>query len=112
VRRAFRIAVGYSPPVLEPARINEIVDQVATAHLTRENVDRVMSEPAIDSRGEEAVRITIVIKPGAVDRLKGDPVLDTLLQIQQRLRAAGEERFPIVGYATSDELDHSGDPES
>jgi hypothetical protein len=39
----------------------------------------------------------------------GRPILDTLVQIQDRLREAGEERFPIVEYATEEELAESGD---
>jgi len=56
------------------------------------------------------LRITIVIPQGAAARLKGDAVLDTLVDIQNRLRNAGEERFPIVEYATEEEL-ASGDTE-
>jgi hypothetical protein len=90
------------------AKIDQIVAEVATATLARENVDRVMSEAAIDSQGEEALRITIVIKEGAVERLKGDPVLDTLVQIHDRLLDGGEERAPLVEYATQAELDAVG----
>lgn len=91
--------------MLEPGRINEIVSEIATATLSRTNVERVMSTPTVDSRGEDALRITIVIKPEALQLLKGNPVLDILLQIQQRLQGAGEERFPIVEYSTPEELD-------
>ena len=55
------------------------------------------------------MRITIVIRPGAAAKIKGDAALDTLVQIQDRLRAAGEERFPIVEYATKEELEEGGD---
>ena len=51
---------------------------------------------------------TIVIKPGSASRIKGDATLDTLVGIQDRLRAEGEERFPIVEYATKKELNASG----
>jgi hypothetical protein len=62
-----------------------------------------------DSQGHDALRVTIVIRPGAADKLKGDSVLDTLVEIQDRLREAGEERFAIVEYATQDELETGGD---
>jgi hypothetical protein len=55
------------------------------------------------------LRITIVIKPGSAAKLGGDAVLDTLVQIQEELREAGEERFPIVKYVTEEELQDSGD---
>jgi len=68
-----------------------------------------MSQPTVDSEGRDALRITIVIESGAAARIKGDAALDTLVQIQDRLREAGEERFPIVEYATKEELEESGD---
>jgi hypothetical protein len=76
------------------------------------NVDHVESEPTIDSEGQEALRITIVIPKGAVGRLSGDAALDTLVNIQQGLRKAAEERFPIVEYATQEELDALDDAQS
>lgn len=95
--------------MIERNKIIQIARDVATANLTSAAVRDVISEPAIDSEGREALRITIVIKPGAPARLKGDAVLDTLVQIQNRLRDAGEERFPIIEYATEEELQESGD---
>ena len=98
--------------MLPQAKIDEIVAEVATAYLTREIVERVMSEPTIDSEGEEAVRITIVIKPDGMEKLKGDPVLDTLVGIHNKLGEAGEGRYPLVRYATQAELDVGDSPES
>jgi hypothetical protein len=98
--------------MLPQTKINEIVAEVATATFTRENFEKVLSEPTVDSQGDEALRITVVIKPEAVEKLKGDPVLDFLLGIHHRLQEAGEERFPIVEYATPEELDELVDPES
>lgn len=97
--------------MLPQAKIDEIVAEVATAYLTRETVERVMSEPTVDSQGEEALRITIVIRSDAVEKLKDDPVLDTLLEINDRLQEAGEQRFPLIRYATQAELDDVDDPE-
>ena len=95
--------------MLDPVKISKIVEKVATSNLTPEIVEGVLAEPAIDSEGQEALRITIVIKPGAAVRLNGDAVLDTLVQIQDRLREAGELRFGIVEYATKAELEASDD---
>jgi hypothetical protein len=90
-------------------QILRIAGKVAKANLTHSNFSSLVAEPRIDSEGREALRITIVIKPGAVARISGDAALDTLVQIQDRLREAGEERFPIVEYATEEELEESGD---
>src|ERR1700682_4582304 len=95
--------------MLAKNRIIEIANNVATANLTSSSVSNIVSDSAIDSEGREALRITIVIKPGAATRIRGDAALDILVQIQDQLREAGEERFPIVEYATQEELEESGD---
>lgn len=95
--------------MLKHPQIAKIASAVAKTTLKPKNVIRVMSEPMVDSEGEDALRITIVIQPDAVDRITGDALLDTLVRIQDQLREAGEERFPIVEYATEEELAHVDD---
>jgi hypothetical protein len=123
-KRAFNCASGHSTPkllslllrpfqaigytMLDEKRIREIVQEVANANLTSANITSVSSSAAVDSEGHDALRITIVIKPGSASKIKGDATLDTLVGIQDRLRAEGEERFPIVEYATKKELSASG----
>jgi hypothetical protein len=65
----------------------------------------------VDSEGRDALKITIVLMPGSTASIesKAEAVLDTLVQIKNRLQEEGEERFPIVEYATQEELDESGD---
>ena len=87
----------------------EIAGKVARSNLRSTSVADVLAEPAIDSEGHEALRITIVVESSATARIKGDAVLNTLVQIQDRLQQAGEDRFPIVEYATKDELENGGD---
>jgi hypothetical protein len=89
-------------------RIRQIVRQAATANLGSANFTSVINSTATDSTGHEALRITIVIKPGAETKIKGDAALDTVVQIQDRLRKAGEERFPLVEFATTEELRERG----
>jgi hypothetical protein len=95
--------------MISPEQIQEIVAKVAVANLGRASIEGVMSEPTADSRGDEALRITIVLAPGVVERISGDTVLDTLVQIQRRLGEAGENRLAMVGYATRAELEEVGD---
>ena len=98
--------------MLATDQISQIVSEVARANTTPTSVRSVRTEPATDSGGEAALRITIVVTPEAVTLLESGPVLDTLVQVQDRLREAGEERFPIVEYATEEELENIGDSES
>jgi 2-methylisocitrate lyase-like PEP mutase family enzyme len=95
--------------MLDEKRIRQIAQEVATANLSSANFTSIGSSTAVDSEGHEALRITIVIKPGAASKIDGDAALDTLVQIQDRLRKEGEERFPIVEYATAEELSESSD---
>lgn len=89
-------------------RIRQIVRQAATANLGSANFTSVINSTATDSTGHEALRIAIVIKPGAETKIKGDAALDTVVQIRDRLRKAGEERFPLVEFATTEELRERG----
>ena len=95
--------------MLNERKIQKIAQEVARAKLSSANISSVSSSTAIDSEGNEALRITIVIKPGSESRIKGDDTLDTLVGIQQRLRREGEDRFAIVEYATKEELEAGGD---
>jgi hypothetical protein len=90
----------------------QIAGEVAKAHLPAGAFDRAVSEPTTDSEGREALRITLVIAPGATDRISGDAALNTLFHIQKRLNEAGDDRFPIVEYATSEEFAGDADSES
>jgi hypothetical protein len=94
--------------MLEDRKIVQIAKRVANANLSVQAVETVLTEPIVDSEGRDAVRITIIIKPGKVDTLSGDKVLDTLYEIHTELSIAGEQRLPIVGYATREELEQSG----
>jgi hypothetical protein len=95
--------------MLDEKRIREIAHEVAVANLTSTNVTSVSSSPAIDLDGHDALRITIVIEPGAESRISGNAVLDTLVGIKKSLRREGEERTATVEYATAEELEAGDD---
>jgi len=95
--------------MLDERKIEEIAKRVASANLTSTNVTSVSSSPTIDSLGQDALRITIVIKSGAESTISGDAALDTLVGIRDKLRLAGEERLAIIEYATKEELEAGGD---
>jgi hypothetical protein len=98
--------------MLELTKVNEVVKKAASAILKGPaGVRRVESEPTLDSQGDEALHVTIVLKRGSADRISGDNVVDTLVRVERALRAAREERFPIVDFVTEEELESSGDTE-
>jgi hypothetical protein len=90
--------------MLNMEQVTQISTEIAKANFGPENVVRVESEPTADSQGEEALNLLIVIAPSIVDTIDGEAVLNTLGQIIDRLQQAGDERFPIIEYATEEEL--------
>lgn len=100
--------------MLKLSRVNEVVNKVASATIkSGAGIQRVDSEPTLDSEGKDALHITIVLKRGSAGKISGDNALDTLVRIERALREAKEERFPIISYVTEEELeDTSGDTES
>jgi hypothetical protein len=98
--------------MLELAKVNELITKAASAILKGPaGVTCVMSQPISDSHGQDALDVTIVLKTGSVDKITGDMVLDTLVSADRALRAAGDDRFPIIHYVTEEELAASADPE-
>jgi len=95
--------------MIDLGKVRKIARDVAKANLTSKNFVNVLTEVTADSEGRDAIRITFVLKSGAAARISGDAALDILVQLRDRLGKAGEERFPIVEYATEDELAESGD---
>jgi len=80
------------------------VKKVASATLKRQAV-RVFSERTADSDGDEALRITIVLKHDSGDKIAGEMALNTLAGVDKALEAANDGRFPIIHYATEEELE-------
>ncbi len=97
--------------MLDLEKVTQISSEVAKANLGPQNVLRVVSEPTTDSEGQEALHLLIVIAPEGLDEaVSDDAVVDTLVQIHDRLRDAGDARFPIIEYTTEAELEEIGDP--
>jgi hypothetical protein len=92
--------------------IDALAREVAEKHLAALGVSDVTSEPAIDSQGDEALRITITIR--SPDKIPGNgrQFLKTLTEIWGRLEEANDSRFPIIDYATQEELGGVDDTES
>lgn len=86
--------------MLDEARIAEIARAVAREKLTPKFFEDVLVEPAVTSDGGGAVRITLIIDPSAVRRLRGDAVLDALVQLRQRLDAEGSDTLCPKGSRT------------
>jgi hypothetical protein len=81
---------------LSDEKVIEIAKDVATAN--KVSFANVVTAPAIDSTGSEAIEIKIVLTSGSSDAIMGEPSARTVSQLIQKLADAGDERFPIVRY--------------
>ncbi len=97
--------------MLELARINAVVIEAASSILKRHGarVHAVMSEPASDLDGKDALDIRIVLARGTFDNVVGDDALDTQVEIVNKLREAKEDRFPFLTWTSEEELEEVGD---
>jgi hypothetical protein len=86
-----------------------LIKQALAAELGDENVVRVELEPTMDSQGQDALRITVVISPNATKKIRGGATLDALVRLQKRLHEMRDNRTPIVQYATEAELKEKED---
>jgi hypothetical protein len=100
----------YRSRVKPKEAFGRLIRQALVSELGRDNVVRVDWEPTTDSQGQEALKITVVITPGATQRLKGGAALDALVKLQERLDEMRESRTPIIEYATEAELAQDAGP--
>jgi|GEM_PF-1629767 len=89
--------------------IDAVVMDAAASILPKGQPRRVLTEPFLNSLGEPALRVTIVLGNGKPDKVDGDSALDILLKVSDSLWLAGETRLPMFVFATEEELSQSGD---
>jgi hypothetical protein len=94
--------------MLKEPEINIIVQKVASANLVSDSIVSVNSSPTVDSVGEPALRIRITITPVSTAAISGDAALRTLHEVHRELQEHGEDRFPIIEYATPEEGERAG----
>jgi hypothetical protein len=96
---------GFYLSKLKPTEApDRLIQQALVSVLGLNNVVRIEKRPATDSLGREALRITVVLRPGATKRLENGAPLDALVSLQRRLADMGDHRTPLVEYATEAEL--------
>ncbi len=94
---------------LETRKIVEIAKAAASANLRPSVMSTIVNSATTDSTGKDAIRITFVLPPGSSAAIGGDAAVNILVEIRQKLENEGDDRFPIIEYATQDELEESGD---
>jgi len=95
--------------MLDQEKINRIAEDVAKATLG-DSVRWVSSTAIIDSRDQEALRITVVVTPGSEYTLSGDQRVDATVRIHDALQIQGEARYPFVRFISEAELEVRATP--
>ena len=95
--------------MIEDHKIRQIAQSIATVNLSSSVVSSVLSSTKIDSEGDDTVLITIVVAPGSAEKIQGEAAIKTLSGILREFEKQGDDRFPIIKYATEDELAAVGD---
>ena len=91
--------------MLENHRISEMALDIARTQALNDALERITAEEMVDSFGDPALRILVVLKPDGLGAFLGNgKVLDFLSGLHEGLQAAGDERFPFISYATEQDL--------
>jgi hypothetical protein len=86
--------------------IDRIVKEAASAVYGPHAISRVWSKPVADSYGDDALSVNIVFARGQYEGTRRPgAALEALGSITSSLRDHGEERFPILSYATEEDLE-------
>jgi hypothetical protein len=91
-------------------QINNAVRGAAETNFPSTRISRIASKPAMTWTGEDAVEVFIVFADRAATRISGGELMRNLSEVHDRLQSIGEERHPILRYATEDEFDPDGTP--
>jgi hypothetical protein len=94
----------YLSKVTPKEAFGRLIKRALVSELGDGNVARVEWEPTTDSEGHDALKITVVITPGAIRRLDGKAILNALVKVREQLSEMRDDRIPIIEYATEAEL--------
>jgi hypothetical protein len=102
---------GFYKSRLTPREVfSRLIQQALVAALGKDNVVRVVVARGVDSQGQGAIEITVVIAPDAVQKLPGGAPIDARALVRARLREMRVDSSPIIHYATEAELAEDVDP--
>ena len=90
--------------MLESIELQKLARDVARKNLPAVELEDVQAEAIVSSDGEDALLITLVFSPEATGAVSGDASIALLMAIQDALLALGDKRYPIISYATSDDV--------
>jgi hypothetical protein len=91
--------------MLNDPEIQKLMKRMAAGVIPGNQLLEVRSEPTVDSGGKDAVRITLVVSDDAVSMLSGDQLANLLVDVHDCFLNEGDERFPLIYFATPSDLD-------
>ena len=91
--------------MLEVLDLKKSASDILTKRMPLAQLERVITQNTSTSDGDAALRFTLVLTPESVGKITGEGALKFLTDLHDSLERAGEERFPIVEYATSDDVE-------
>lgn len=89
--------------MLELPQIREMLKQIATGVLPARELLEIRTEPSVDAEGRDSLRITLVLTEEAAKTFTGEDASRLLLNLHDGLLNQGDERFPVLYYATPDD---------
>jgi hypothetical protein len=96
---------GFYKSRLSPKEMfRRLVEQPLVAALGSDNVLRVEVAPTLDAEGRGAMLTTIIIAPGAIERLNSEVQVDAEVRLRERLREMHVAGATIMNFATEAEL--------
>jgi hypothetical protein len=77
--------------MLDLHEINRVAERAVLAVLNGRGVSRVYSRPTLDSVGNDALRVNVVLEDGIVKEVTDDDALGMIVRILDDLETSGEE---------------------
>ena len=90
--------------MLEALELQALAKSIVRKSTPAIELEDVVTEDVTSSEGEDALRITLILSPSSADAISGEDALKLLVDIREALNRGGEDRLPIVEYATADDV--------
>ena len=92
-------------PIVGRAPLEGIIESVVREHFGGRGVRDVWVQPFDDYDGGDSLRVTVVLDPATAKKLDGETALRLIRTLRERLEEMDDHRFPVVEYATRDEIE-------
>jgi hypothetical protein len=94
-------------PVVGRAAPEHVIEAVVRERLGELIVHDILVQPSENYDGEDTLRVTVVLDPRTAEKLNGGIAGDLIVELRRKLEELGEQRFPVVQYATRNEIENS-----